>query len=63
MATDMGKYLGVPSIQQRVTTGTYKVVLQRVQQKLQGWKAKCLALATWATLIKVVTSAMPTYVK
>lgn len=37
-------------------------VLEPVQQKLKGWKARCLSFATRTTLIKAVTSAIPSYV-
>lgn len=60
-ATNLGKYLGVPSIQMRVTKSTYKAVLDKVQHRLQGWKARCLSLAARVTLIKAVTSAIPPY--
>lgn len=58
----MGKYLGVPSIQSRVSRKTYGDVLERVQQKQRGWKANCLSLEARVTLIKAIKSAIPSYV-
>lgn len=40
----------------------YNEVVERLQSRLQGWKAKCLSLAGRVTLIKVVTLAIPSYV-
>lgn len=62
LVSSMGKYLNIPSIQVRVKKSTYLEVLERVQQKLQGWKAECLSLAARTTLIKSVTLTMPSYV-
>lgn len=58
----MGKYLGVPSLQKRVTGRTYNEVLERMQQKLQGWKSRCLSMAGRVTLIKAVTSVVPSHI-
>lgn len=49
-------------MQKRVSIKSYLEVLERIQQKLQGWKVMCLSLATRVTLIKAVTSSIPTYV-
>lgn len=58
----MGKYLGAPSIQKSVTKGMYNEVPERFQHKLQGWKSKCLSMAGRVTMIKAVTSAIPTHI-
>ena len=39
---DLSKYLGVPTINGRVTRATYQEVIARVDSKLAGWKAICL---------------------
>jgi len=48
---DLGKYLGVPLLHQRVTK----------QSKLAGWKANSLSLAGKITLCKAVLSSVPLY--
>ena len=58
---DLGRYLGVPTINGRVTNATYKQVVDRVEQRLAGWKMKCLSLAGRITLIQSVVSAIPAY--
>ncbi|XP_031132009.1 uncharacterized protein LOC116033406 [Ipomoea triloba] len=58
---DMGKYLGVLSIHGRVTRGTFKDLLDRVNGRLEGWKAKLLSLAGRVTLARSVLNAIPIY--
>lgn len=41
-----GKYLGVPSIHGRVVSSLYQDVIDRVNARLEGWKAKYLSLAS-----------------
>lgn len=58
---DLGKYLGVPSIHGRVTCRTFQGLLDRVQTRLDGWKAKLLSVAGRVTLAKSVLNAIPLY--
>lgn len=60
-STDWGKYLGVPLIHGRVTKGTYRELIEKVNNKVSGWKSKVLSLAGRATLVSSVTSSIPTY--
>ncbi|XP_054776745.1 uncharacterized protein LOC129285164 [Prosopis cineraria] len=57
----LGRYLGVPLITGRVTTRTYNYIIEKLQQKLSGWKSKCLSLAGRITLAKSVLSSVPPY--
>ncbi|KAA3466051.1 reverse transcriptase [Gossypium australe] len=41
---DLGTYLGMPLLHQRVITSTFKFVIDKVQRKLDGWNAKFLPL-------------------
>ena len=59
---DLGRYLGVPVINGRVTSATFQDVLTRVDRRLAGWKTKCLSLAGRATLIQSTITAIPAYV-
>jgi len=59
---DFGRYLGVPTINRRVTRSMFQGVIERVEQRLAGWKSKCLTLAGRITLIKSTLTAIPAYV-
>lgn len=49
---DFGKYLGVPTINGRTSTRDYQYLVDKVNDKLSGWKAKTISLAGLATLIQ-----------
>ncbi|XP_073051225.1 uncharacterized protein [Primulina eburnea] len=61
LTTDLGKYLGVPSIHGRVTSSMYKQVLDRIKARLEGWKTKYLSFAGRQVLAKSVLNAIPLY--
>ena len=58
----LGRYLGVPIIHKLVSEDTDQFIIDKVNQHLNGWKAKCLSFAGRTTLIQSVTSAIPNYV-
>ena len=47
----LGKYLGIPIRQPGMSSREYNFILDRVKQKLAGWKANLLSLAGRAVLI------------
>ena len=57
ITTDLGRYLGVPLINKKVNKSTYQFIVDKVQQRLSGWKAKFLNLTGRAT-----HTAIPNYV-
>ena len=59
---NLGRYLGVPTIHGRVTKNLFQNVVTRVDNRLAGWKTKCLSLAGRITLIKSTITAIPAYV-
>ena len=59
---DFGRYLGVPAVNSRVTKGLFQPMVTRVENRLVGWRAKCLSLAGRITLIKSTIIAIPAYV-
>ncbi|KAK8930502.1 hypothetical protein KSP39_PZI016628 [Platanthera zijinensis] len=61
LTKNLGKYLGVPLIHGRITKATYVEIVEKVASRLTSWKSKHLSLAGGATLMKAVTSAIPTY--
>lgn len=45
LRTDLGSYFGVPLHRGKKIYQSYNYVVEKMQQKLSGWKAKCLSLA------------------
>ena len=58
----LGKYLGFPIKHPGATTQEFNFILDRVKQKLPGWKANMLSLASRAVLIQASSSTIPSYV-
>ncbi|CAN1177289.1 Putative ribonuclease H protein At1g65750 [Linum perenne] len=61
LTQDLGKYLGVPVLHNRITSTTYQDIITRLDFKLAGWKAKQLSLAGRVTLALSVLAAIPVY--
>lgn len=51
---DLGKYLGVPSIHGRVSCQSFSDLLDRVNNRLDGWRARTLYIAGRVTLARSV---------
>ena len=58
----LGKYLGIPIRHLRSSSHEYNFVLDRVKQKLAGWKANMLSFAGHAILIQASSAAIPSYI-
>lgn len=58
---NLGKYLGMPLIHSRINKYTYANIVDKVQNRLSGWKSKSLSMAGRLTLIQAVTSSSPIY--
>ena len=58
----LGKYLGIPLKQPSSSFQEFNFVLNRVKQKLSGWKVSMLSLAGCQVLIQASSVAIPTYV-
>ena len=58
----LGKYLGFPIRHTGSSSQDFNYILDRVKNKLAGWKANLLSLAGYTVLIQASSSAMPTYV-
>lgn len=58
---DLGRYLGVPTILGRASKKDYQFLVDRINGKLAGWKAKLFSMAGRATLIQSCLSSMPFY--
>ena len=58
----LGKYLGIPIKHTRSSSHEYNFVLDRVKQKLAGWKANMLSFAGRAILIQASSAVIPSYI-
>ncbi|XP_025679132.1 uncharacterized protein [Arachis hypogaea] len=58
---DLGKYLGVPILHSKVSKDTYKNVINKMNSRLNNWKASALSLAGRTTLVKSILSSLPSY--
>ena len=59
---NIGKYLGFPLKHRGVPRNPYNFIVERVMNKLAGWKAKYLSFAGWAMFIKSIMSVIPNHV-
>lgn len=57
----IGKYLGIPLMVGRASHSKFQYIIQKVQQRLTGWKSRTLSLAGRCTLISSVLSGIPAY--
>lgn len=59
---NLGRYLGILLLQNRISFSTYSYLLEKIQDRLAGWKAESLSMAGRVTLCKSVISALPIYI-
>ena len=58
----LGKYLGFPLKNIGRSTWAYNFILDRVKQKLSGWKVSMLSLASRTVLMQASSATIPSYV-
>ena len=58
----LGRYLGIPLKHPSSSSQDFNFVLDRVKQKLSGWKASMLSLAGRQVLIQASSATIPAYV-
>ena len=58
---DLGKYLGVPLLHQRITKQTYGYIIESLHKKLATWKSKQLSFVGRITLCKSILATVPLY--
>ncbi|KAH1031338.1 hypothetical protein J1N35_043512 [Gossypium stocksii] len=61
LVNDLGTYLGVPLLLNRVTKGTFQFLIDKFQRKLNGFDARLLSMAGRITLVKSVLQTIPSY--
>jgi len=57
----LGKYLGCPIFQQRINSGLFQPLINKVVRKLDGWKANSLSKASQTVLIQSHLEALPAH--
>ena len=58
----LGKYLGIPIKHPSFSPQDFNYILDRVKNKLAGWKTNSLSLAGWAVLIQASSTTIPAYI-
>ncbi|KAF7836121.1 ribonuclease H [Senna tora] len=58
---EVGRYLGANIFHGRQRRSNFNHIVERIQQRLAGWKANCLSMAGRATLVQSVLSTIPLY--
>ncbi|KAH9734293.1 putative ribonuclease H protein [Citrus sinensis] len=61
VTNNLGRYLGMPLLHDRVSKKTYQSIIDKIDQRLSGWAAKHLSLAGRVTLAQSVLQAIPIY--
>ncbi|XP_019181672.1 PREDICTED: uncharacterized protein LOC109176732 [Ipomoea nil] len=60
-ATDLGRYLGLPSALGRSKTESFRYVEEKVQERIGSWQNKLLSRAGKEVLLKSIAQAMPIF--
>ncbi|KAL4343532.1 hypothetical protein AHAS_Ahas11G0087800 [Arachis hypogaea] len=58
---NLGKYLGVPLLHSKVSKHTFNDIINKLNSRLNSWKASSLSFAGRTTLVKSVLSSIPLY--
>lgn len=58
---NLGKYLGVPSIHGRITKELFNPILDKMDERLEGWKMRFLSIAGRQVLAQSVLHSIPYY--
>lgn len=61
VSENMGRYLGIPILQERVSKKTFDYILDSMKKKLAGWKANSLSFAGHRILTQSALATIPVY--
>ena len=57
----IGTYLGTPIFTTHHTARSCQYLVDNIQTRIEGWQAKYISMAGWATLIKASITSIPIY--
>ena len=57
----IGTYLGTSIFSTRRTASSYQYLVDNIRKRIEGWQARYLSMAGWATLIKASVTSIPIY--
>ena len=60
--SNLGRYLGVPFLYERCKVSDFQFIIDRMTQRLNGWKTRTLSLAGRITLAKSALATIPSYI-
>ena len=55
------RYLGLPLTDRRLRTQDWQPVVEKVEERLRGWRGRLLSRGGRLILVKAILSAIPTY--
>ncbi|XP_019158195.1 PREDICTED: uncharacterized protein LOC109154910 [Ipomoea nil] len=58
---NLGKYLGIPILQKRVSKNHFNYIINNMKRKLNQWKAESLSLAGRRVLVQSALATVPVY--
>lgn len=58
---NLGRYLGIPILHERVSKSTFSYTLENMKCKLASWKMESLGMAGWQVLVKSTLASIPVY--
>jgi hypothetical protein len=62
ISKSFGKYLGVPILVDGRDKRAFDFILDKIRDRLAGWKAQTVSLDGRCTLIQSVTTTIPTHI-
>lgn len=60
--SDLGRYLGTPSVHGRIKSNLFTPMIETITNRLNGWKMKQLSMAGPVTLAQSVLCAIPNFI-
>lgn len=61
MTENLGWYLGIPILHERVNKSTFSYILEKMKRKLANWTSESLSLAGKQVLVQLALASIPVY--
>lgn len=61
LSSDLGTYLGIPTLHTRKSSDRHQKIIENVNNRLAGWKSKLLSFVGRVTLAKSTLECIPYY--